>query len=167
MTERFKQSHDYSETWSFLYNVSKIPDRDELKVFCNNLERKLTVGSNSDIDGNSLCDELVSLRAFLPDKDVTPIFVLNFIKQRNIQELYPNVWIAFRILVTIPATVASGERSFSKLKLIKMYLRSTISQSRLTNLATLSIENEIAEKLDFTDVVHAFADKKARKVKFH
>ena len=54
-----------------------------------------------------------------------------------------------RILLTIPVTVASEEKSFSKLKLIKIYLRSTISQSRLTNLATLLIENEIAENIDF------------------
>lgn len=115
-----------------------------------------------------LCDELVSLISFLPDQNVvTPIFVLNFIKDRNLQELYPNVWIALRILLTIPVTVASGERSFSKLKLIKTYLRSTISQSRLTNLATLSIENEIAENIDFDNLIKEFADRKARKVKFY
>lgn len=115
-----------------------------------------------------LCDELISLKSFLPDQNVaTPAYVLNFIKDRNLQELYPNVWIAFRILLTIPVTVASGERSFSKLKLIKTYLRSTISQSRLTNLATLSIENEIAENMDFERLIKEFADVKARKVKFY
>ena len=35
--------------------------------------------------------------------------------------------IAYRILLTIPVIVASAERSFSKLKLIKSYLRSTMS----------------------------------------
>ncbi|KAJ8717776.1 hypothetical protein PYW07_005706 [Mythimna separata] len=115
-----------------------------------------------------LCDELISLKSFLPDqKVVTPVFVLNFIKDRNLKELYPNVWIALRILLTIPVTVASGERSFSKLKLIKTYLRSTISQSRLTNLATLSIENEIAGNIDFDNLIKEFADRKARKVKFY
>ncbi|XP_011343812.3 zinc finger MYM-type protein 1 [Ooceraea biroi] len=116
MKERFKQLHDYSKTWSFLYNVKKIPERNELLKLCTDLQRKLTVGSDSDIDGHLLCDELISLKDFLPDNDdITPIYVLNFIKQRNIHELYPNIWIALRILVTIPVTVASGERSFSKL----------------------------------------------------
>ena len=95
-----------------------------------------------------LCDELVSLKSFLPDQN-DPVFVLNLIKDRNLQGLYPNVWIALRILLTIPITVGSGERSFPKLKLMKTYLRSTISQSRLTNLVNLSIENEIAENIDF------------------
>lgn len=151
-----------------MYNIKRIPEKNELLKFCADLQQKLTNGSNSDIDGHLLCDELISLKEFLPDNDdITPIYVLNFIKQHNIQELYSNVWIAFRILVTIPVTVASGERSFSKLKLIKTYLRSTISQSRFTNLATLSIENEIAENLDFADLIRVFADKKARKVKFY
>ena len=71
-----------------------------------------------------------------------------------------------RILLTVPVTVASGERSFSKLKLIKTYLRSTMLQSRLSSLGTLSIENEIAENLDFSVLIKDFADKKARKANF-
>ena len=34
-------------------------------------------------------------------------------------EIFPNVCVSLRILLTIPATVASAERSFSKLKLFK------------------------------------------------
>ena len=48
---------------------------------------------------------------------------------------FPNTCIAYRILLTIPVTVVSAERSFSKLKLIKSYLRSTMSQERLSGLA--------------------------------
>ena len=35
---------------------------------------------------------------------------------------FPNTCIAYRILLTILVTIASAERSFSKLKLIKSYL---------------------------------------------
>ena len=38
------------------------------------------------------------------------------------------------ILLTISVTDASAKRSFSKLKLIKSYLRSTMSQERLSGL---------------------------------
>ncbi|CAM5090436.1 unnamed protein product [Natator depressus] len=37
----------------------------------------------------------------------------------------PNTAIALHILLTVPVSLASGERSFSKLKLLKNYLRST------------------------------------------
>ena len=79
---------------------------------------------------------------------------------------FPNVFIALNIYLTMPVTVASGKRSFSKLKLIKTYLRSTISQERLNNLAMLSIENDIAKTIDLEIILRDFANKKARKVFF-
>ena len=59
-------------------------------------------------------------------------------------------------------TVASAERSFSKLKLIKTYLRSSISQERLDGLALLAIENEGAKQLNIDDLLDKFANTKAR-----
>ncbi|TYI30607.1 hypothetical protein ES332_A05G400100v1 [Gossypium tomentosum] len=44
--------------------------------------------------------------------------------------------------LTVPVTVTLAKRSFSKLKLIKTYLRSSMSQERLNGLAILSIEND-------------------------
>ena len=44
-------------------------------------------------------------------------------------ELFPNVCISLGMFLTIPATVASAERFFSKLKLVKNYLRSALSQT--------------------------------------
>jgi hypothetical protein len=41
-----------------------------------------------------------------------------------------------------------------------------MSQNRLTNLAVISIEKEICEALDITDLIREFAIKKARKIAF-
>lgn len=81
-------------------------------------------------------------------------------------ESYKSLATALQILLTIPVSVASCERSFSKLKLIKNYLRSTMTENRLTNLAVLSIEHETASLLDYSKVISDFAAAKARKVKF-
>ena len=70
------------------------------------------------------------------------------------------------ILLTIPVTVASAKRSFSKLKLIKSYIRSTMSQERLNELAILSIEKESVEKLDYVNLINTFAFKNTRRVIF-
>jgi hypothetical protein len=63
-------------------------------------------------------------------------------------------------------TVASAEITFSKLKLIKSYLRSTMSQERLSGLAILSIERNMLEKIDYKNLINNFASKRARKMKF-
>ena len=70
------------------------------------------------------------------------------------------------IYITVPVTVATIERSFSKLRLIKNFLRSSMSPERLSSLALLSIENEQAKNLDFRKVIQQFASAKARRQNF-
>jgi len=65
---------------------------------------------------------------------------LQFIQKYNLGNSVPNIVIMLRIFLTIAAGVASCERSFSKLKLIKNYVSSSMSTLRLRNLAALSIE---------------------------
>ena len=81
-----------------------------------------------------------------------PWIFLNFVK---LADCYPNVVIAYRVLLTVPVTVTSAERIFSKLKLIKTYLRSSMSQDRLNGLATLSIEKEMLKNIDV--IINDFA----------
>jgi len=61
------------------------------------------------------------------------------------EDVYPNINVMLRIMLTTPVSVASAECSFSKLKLIKNYLRSSMSQERLEGLVMLSIEQELAK----------------------
>ena len=63
------------------------------------------------------------------------------------------------ILFTLPVSVATAEKSFSKLKIIKNFLRSTIAQERLDSLAMLSIENEEAQSLDTNTLIDMFGSK--------
>jgi hypothetical protein len=76
---------------------------------------------------------------------------------------FPNVYIAFRIYLSIFGTSA-GERSFSKMKWIKNYLRSTIGQQRLSSLSLLLIENDVMRQLPFNEIISEFAHKKCSKV---
>jgi len=69
-----------------------------------------------------------------------------------------------RIFLTIAVSVATCERSFSKLKLIKNYLRSSMSTLRWRNLAALSIEQQLTDKINFDVAIEEFVNKKARKV---
>ena len=80
-------------------------------------------------------------------KDLAEMLI---VKLSSIMTSVPDVVTVFKIFLTLPVTVASTERSFSKLKLIKNYMRSTMSQDRLSGLSILSIENERARNLDLS-----------------
>jgi hypothetical protein len=49
-------------------------------------------------------------------------------------EAYKTLATALRILLTLLVSAASCERSLSKIKLIKSYLRPTLSQDRLIHI---------------------------------
>lgn len=88
---------------------------------------------------------------------------LLFLQNSSIASSFPDLCTLFLIFLTLPVTVASAERSFSKLKIIKNYLRSTMSQQRLSGLSILSIENQRARNLDLKEIVKIFASMKARR----
>jgi phage terminase small subunit len=166
MKNRFEHFQKYEETFGFLFDLKKLKSAsiDSLKLYCANLEKVMKDDELSDINGKSLFSELRILREMIPKDTKRAIQVLNFLKEMD--GCFPNAWIAYRILLTIPVTVASAERSFSKLKLIKSYLRSTMSQERLNGLAMLSIEKNIVEKLDYVSLINTFATKNARRAMF-
>ena len=135
-----------------------------MKKKCFNLECFLTHETYSDIDDLDLFSELKVLKEVLQINEISPINVLNYIKRLK---SFPNACITFRILLTIHITVTSAKRSFLKLKLIKSYLKSTMSQERLSGLAILSIEKEMLAEFECKNLISNFASQKARKINFN
>jgi hypothetical protein len=118
-----------------------------------------------------LSSEIESLKYFVASaapniSGTEPIYLLNLIHQLDVCDTYPNIEIALRIFLKLPVTIASCERSFSKQKLIKNYLRSAQNQEHTSNLGINSIEGELAQQLNYDDIIDRFADVKARKVHF-
>jgi hypothetical protein len=100
------------------------------------------------------------LQVTLPDQLMSASEILHFVKDA---ECYPNASIAYRILLTIHVTVASIERSFSKLKLLRNCLRSTMLQERLNGLTMCSIEKDILDTIDLGSILEYFASKNAQR----
>ena len=92
--------------------------------------------------------------------------LLNVLEEYRLESIFPNLSVSLRMFLTAPTTLAYAEMSFSKLKLIKNYLRSTMSQDRLNNLTRCSIESGIAKQIEFDTVICSFAKKKARQALF-
>ena len=74
------------------------------------------------------------------------------------------MFVTLRIYLT--TQLASGVRSFSKLKLIKTYFRSSIQLERLNSLAIMSIEFEIRRGLKVDKILKDFANVKAQNINF-
>ncbi|KAG6924594.1 zinc finger MYM-type containing 1, partial [Chelydra serpentina] len=140
----FMQLKEHSSIFGMLYDIPEllvIPEED-LHQKC--LALVLTQDDMCDIDASDLGDELKALSRYI-SAGSTPKAVLEYTCTNKLTTLFPNAFVALHILLTLPVTVASGERSFSKLKLIKTHLRATMTQERLVGLATISIEHELAQ----------------------
>ncbi|CAH2088258.1 unnamed protein product [Euphydryas editha] len=124
-----------------------------------------------EVSETELLLEIPRLRKHLKAANVTvtdwvSLDFLKFIVEWDFTESLPNLMIALKLFTTVCVSVASCERSFSKLKLIKNYLRATMTRSRLSNLGILAIEHEAIQNINFDEVIAEFAAVKARKKKF-
>lgn len=79
------------------------------------------------------------------------------------KEVFFELFKLCKIAVSIPVSTASCELSFSALKLVKTYLRSTMSDDRLSNLGVLSIESRRAKALSLDEFADLFAKKTPQK----
>lgn len=91
--------------------------------------------------------------------------MLFFIKKNDLESVFPNLLIVFRMYLPTVLTNCSGERSFSVLKRIKNYLRFTTSAERLNSLL-LNIESELLNEISFINIIKEFFECKARKRQF-
>ena len=110
-----------------------------------------------------ICDCKMLLRSRKEVEPKTPFELLTFIISYG-EDVFPNLRVALQILLTISVSITICEGSFSKLKLIFTYLRSTMGQDRLSDLVFLSVEREKFEMIDFDEVIDKFPSSKARKM---
>uniref|UniRef100_A0A8I6Y7N2 HAT C-terminal dimerisation domain-containing protein n=1 Tax=Hordeum vulgare subsp. vulgare TaxID=112509 RepID=A0A8I6Y7N2_HORVV len=104
--------------------------------------------------------ELSVMQFTLPDRTMCAMEIFHFVREAD---CYPNTSIAYHILFTMPVTATSAERSISKLKLLKNYLRSIMSQQRLNGLANLCIEKQLLDEIDIDSIINDFACRNARR----
>lgn len=119
LNKRFEEYQKYEINFGFLFTSHKLQSLDDatLKSCCSNFEQVLKHNEQSDIDGNEFFAELKLLREMLSEETIRPADILLFLKGLD---CFPNTFIAYRILLTIPVTVASAERKkFFKIEVVK------------------------------------------------
>ncbi|XP_053150025.1 zinc finger MYM-type protein 1-like [Hemicordylus capensis] len=158
LKQRFEGLHDVVTTFSALHpsTLTSATDKDLLEageVLVRKYDTDLTA---------SLPRHLIQFRNLLKKEiskktTIKEVAELLMIENSYLCISYPDVSTAYMLFLTLPVTLASSERSFSKLKLIKNYLRSPLSLENLSGLALLSIENERAKKVNIQKIIDAFA----------
>ncbi|KAJ4429129.1 hypothetical protein ANN_26130 [Periplaneta americana] len=131
-------------------NINGLKTRvQENENFPNEALNKLFQSYNSHFDQVRLKNELsVIYSAEVFDFTNKPIHeILSAIYENQLNQVIPEVLKLATLIVTISATSASVERTFSALKRIKSYCRSTHTQERLSGLALMSIEKSFLQKL--------------------
>lgn len=156
ITVRFQTMRQIHGKFSFLWELCSMDDEELSKA-----AKDLAESYPEDLNGKRLMDEVESLklvhRQNFGKESLPPLKLLNKMKSLGLHELFPECSIALTLFLTIPVSVASGERSFSHLNLIKSDIRSTMCQDRLNNLATLNMNCNVARNLDFSDIITKLA----------
>ena len=134
MDKRFARLHNTDAKFGFLLDVEGLScgaDSNDLKKKCENLGELYS----SDVDGQQLYEEILDCRMLLSSRANMKISrreeLFEFIVQYGDESVFPDLHIAIQIMLTIAVSIASCERSYSKLKLILSYLRASIGQGRL------------------------------------
>lgn len=71
-------------------------------------------------------------------------------------KLFPQVAQLCRLLLLLPATNASSERSFSALKLLKTCGRSNMTQARLNSMLLMHVHSEETDQLNVQEIIKEF-----------
>lgn len=88
--------------------------------------------------------------------------IVNYLQSLSTAQrtLFSQVVIVVSLALVMPATNAASERSFSSLRRIKSYLRSTMTQSRLNSIMLLHVHKDLADQINLIDVANDFVDNK-------
>lgn len=78
----------------------------------------------------------------------------------EVRNLFRNVECLVKLLLVSPASSCEAERSFSALRRLKSYLRTTMSQPRLNQVALCYVHKERLDKVDIRKVAQLFVSRK-------
>ena len=115
--------------------------------------------------------ELQMLQRLVKSEKSPVVTITGFISMyklltKEVREMLPNITRLVTILLVVGVSGASAERSFSVLRRLKTWLRSTMTQARMTQLSILAIEKEKSEETDCLEIARAFINNEHRERKF-
>lgn len=119
-------------------------------------------------DSESLTSELSVLRNWgTLDWSSTNSFVLGFKSlKKESRMLLPTLSDLIKHLLVIPCSSAGAERSFSRVRRVKSYLRSTMGQARLNHCCMINCYSDMVSELDLNSMLQTFVEMRNREATF-
>ena len=163
---RFERLENQDRNFGFLLDVKFLLEEstplEVLKKRC-----QVFAETYNEINAKELANEIIDAAALIRQREekkmATPVDLLKFIIHYGV-DAFPNLRTSLQLLLVVATSIASCERSFSTLKLVLSYLRASMTQGRLSDLALISANKGIASALNFQDLINKFASAKARKI---
>ena len=121
-----------------------------------------------DIDASLLQPQYRQFKLWLKNKtfaDKSQIgaqYLLNLLIDCQMETTFSTITTLLKISLTLALTSVTAERSFSELRLLKTYLRSTMAQQRLSSLLVINVNQDI--NIDIAKVIDTFALKHPRRL---
>lgn len=84
------------------------------------------------------------------------------IKQVVTENVFPNLFKLIQVGLTIPISSATCERSFSSMRRIKNWLRTSMTQEKFTDLSIINIERDLSTKIDKDTIINNFSKSERR-----
>ena len=114
-----------------------------------------------DLNEQSLKTQLVIFAQSFPreaDKESTLEDLMTYMKslKSGMKDLLSEVCVVYELILVMPATNCVSERSFSGLRRVKTYLRTTTAQDRLNYLMLLHIHKEKTDNLNLKKILNEF-----------
>ena len=113
----------------------------------------------ADLSTDDLKVQLLTLSTNLnTNSDISLPNVLRFLRELPAagRDLYSEVVKLVKLILVMPASNATSERSFSALRRVKTYLRSTMTQVRLNNLMVLRVHRDRLDNLNLSQIGNQF-----------
>ncbi|XP_029341950.1 zinc finger MYM-type protein 1-like [Acyrthosiphon pisum] len=82
------------------------------------------------------------------------------------EDMFPTIRTLMQVLATLPVSVASAERSFSTLRRVKTWLRSRMTEDRLSALCLINVYNNLDVINEIDRIIDIFANSKNRRMEF-
>lgn len=82
----------------------------------------------------------------------------------DVQKMLSSVRSLVSLMIVIPSSNASSERSFSLVRRLKTYVRSTMTQRRLNNLCIITTYQELVSEMEDEDIMKEFVNRKSYRI---